>query len=238
MIDHVGQAAPGWPQSLGGQVFGSPAVADVDGDAVLDVVVGASNRMLYIYSASGQPKVGWPRRYEGVISGSPSIGDPDDDGRVEIVFGTETRRLRAVDMGPGTWNAALAPWPTMHRDNFRRGSLSSLVVGVPLDPLAGGRAPGLALRASPNPAGGSMRLLLRRSSIAPAEPKAGADEVRIYTVAGRLVRVLPVPATDGVEAVLAWDGRSDDGGPVSSGLYFAHARWGGSEARLRLVRLR
>jgi subtilisin family serine protease len=241
VIDHQGNFAPGWPQALGGSVTGGVNVADVDGDGVLDVIAGASDRTLNVYSAFGQQKVGWPRTYDGVISGTPSIGDPDDDGRAEIVFGTESRRLRAVDMGPGSWTPGLAPWPTMHRDLFRRGSLSSLVVGV--GPVAGSvtEGTGLSFRATPNPAASTMRLVLRRPSTAAAATAAadaaGADAVRIYTVAGRLVRTLPVPPTAAAEVAIAWDGADDGGRPVSTGLYFAHARWGGSEARLRLVRL-
>ena len=233
VFDGFGMYAPGWPKALGGQVVGAIAVADGDGDAVLDVVCGAADKGLYVYSAFGQPKVGWPRFYDGVISGGPSIGDPDDDGRVEIAFGTESKRLRAVDMGPGTWNAARAPWPTMHRDNFRRGSLSSLVVGVAGGVPAGGAEVSLAFGASPNPASGAMRLVLRR----PSTPGAAGGEVRLYTVAGRLVRTLAVPASDAAEVALTWDGADDSGRPAPTGLYFAHARWAGREARLRLVRL-
>jgi hypothetical protein len=61
--------------------------------------------------------------------------------------------------------------------------------------------------------------------------------VRIYTVAGRLVRTLAVPESGGPESALAWDGADEAGRPLPTGLYFAHARWGASEARLRLVRL-
>jgi len=239
VIESGGTFAPGWPQGLTGQVLGGVSVADIDGDAVLDLVVGGSDKTLSIFNAAGQAKVGWPRVYDGVISGTPSIGDPDDDGRVEICFGTETRRLRAVDMGPSTWNASLAPWPTMHRDTFRRGSLSSLVVGVASRPGAGVGA-GLAFHAAPNPATGAMRLVLRRPALGPAgvaNLRDAAGEVRIHTVAGRLVRTIAVPPGDGDEVSLTWDGRDDAGRPVSTGLYFAQALWSGSEARLRLVRL-
>jgi flagellar hook assembly protein FlgD len=82
-----------------------------------------------------------------------------------------------------------------------------------------------------------MRLTLRRPAGTATGRAAGGDRVRIYTVAGRLVRTLPLPAVPGDEAVIAWDGTDEAGRPAPTGLYFAHASWGGSEARLRLVRL-
>ena len=234
VIQSNGGFAPGFPAGVTGQVSGGVSVADVDGDAVLDLVVGGADKTITIVSAAGQPKIGWPRTYDGVISGTPSIGDPDDDGRVEICFGTESKRLRAVDLGPNTWNASRAPWPTMHRDLFRRGSLSPLVVDVPGRPLA---SAALSFRASPNPSTGPMRLALRRAAGSRAQANASSGAVRIHTVAGRLVRTIAVPAGDADEAVLVWDGRDDAGHAVPTGLYFAQARWAGEEASLRLVRL-
>jgi len=236
VIDNLGNFVSGWPQALTGNVVGGVVIGDVDADGMLEVVVGAVDKTISILRATGQTKVGWPRAYEGVISGTPSLADVDDDGRLELVFGTETKRLRAVDMGQGTWNPALMPWPTLHRDYLRRGTVAPSLVDVA--PGVGGATRGsvaLALRAAPNPAAAAVHLTLRRAAL--SMPSAD-DGVRIYDVAGRQVRRLELAAADGAgETAVVWDGADGTGRAVPSGLYFARARWGGRTATARLVRL-
>ncbi len=239
VLDNNGAFVTGWPQALTGSVVGGVVVGDVENDGMLDIVVGALDKSISIFRASGQPKIGWPRFYDGVISGTPSLADIDDDARLEIVFGTETKRLRAVDMGQGSWNAALMPWPTHHRDYLRRGSVSQSLVDVAPGQVlfAGGGSRSIALRAAPNPTAGTMRLTLRRAIVS---PDAGGDGVRIFDVAGRLVRELDLAggAATAAETSIAWDGADAHGRAMPSGLYFARARWGGREASVRLVRTR
>lgn len=234
VFDHLGNALPGWPQSIGGTVSESVVVADVDGDGNLDIVAGTSDSKLHVYAATGAEKPGWPRTLDGGLIGSPSIGDPDHDGRAEIVIGTDGRRLHAIDMGPSTWNAAKAPWPTMHGDYLRRGSVSPAppLVGVVPGPAAAA-VPGLKLRALPNPVSTSTRLVAR-SSRAASDPHAA---VEIYAVTGQRVRRLALRGTAAGEASAVWDGANDHGQPVPAGVYIACARWNGVEARQRLVRL-
>jgi flagellar hook assembly protein FlgD len=52
--------------------------------------------------------------------------------------------------------------------------------------------------------------------------KSGNVKIEIYDVAGDLVRVLTQSApTDGTYYYLEWDGRTDGGDPVASGVYLA-----------------
>ena len=233
VLDHVGVPVPGWPQWVGSLMKESVAIADVDADGQLDLVVGSGDGNLHIFAASGAPKPGWPRPFTGSLSGTPSIGDPDHDGRAEIVFGTEGGRLHAIDMGPGTWNPDRAPWPTMHRDYFRRGSLSDPpVVGVvPGAPLAG--APRIALRVVPNPSAASAQLVVTQSGAVPDAPGA----IDIVAVTGQHVRHLPWSATGGNQISLVWDGTNDHGRRMPAGVYIASVRWNGIETRQRIVRL-
>jgi hypothetical protein len=128
------------------------------------------------------------------------------------------------------------PWPTLHRDVLRRGTVAPSLVDVA--PGAGGPARGsvaLALRAAPNPAAAAVRLTLRRAAL--SAPSAD-DGVRIYDVAGRQVRRLELAAAAGAgETMVVWDGADGAGRAVPSGLYFARARWGAGTAIARLVRL-
>jgi hypothetical protein len=67
--------------------------------------------------------------------------------------------------------------------------------------------------AHPNPAPGT-------TTIGFALPRQAQVRLRVYDVAGRLVRTLIDGPTTAGEGVKIWDGRSDDGGPVAGGVYF------------------
>jgi hypothetical protein len=91
----------------------------------------------------------------------------------------------------------------------------------------------------PNPMSRETRFLLRSAT----DLRAYEDlRIRIYTVAGRLVRELDVLMGDGVEGGLGanwngvrWDGRDQDGDPVASGVYLYRvlARADGAEVKVQ-----
>lgn len=58
--DRNGNALPGWPQSTGGNVTGAPAIADINNDGNLDVVVGSMDGKLYAWGVNGALLPGWP----------------------------------------------------------------------------------------------------------------------------------------------------------------------------------
>ena len=69
--------------------------------------------------------------------------------------------------------------------------------------------------------------------------------VKIYTSAGRLIRVLREEGRPGENSTLVWDGRDETGDPVANGVYFmtVEARSMDEDeetisARGRLVRMR
>ncbi|HEY7728755.1 MAG TPA: FlgD immunoglobulin-like domain containing protein [Candidatus Eisenbacteria bacterium] len=85
--------------------------------------------------------------------------------------------------------------------------------------------------ARPNP-------FVGESEVAFALPQAARAELRVYDVRGRLVRTLvngPRPAGVYRER---WDGRSDDGRPVATGIYLLRFHAGGVAQTQRLLRLR
>jgi subtilisin family serine protease len=94
------------------------------------------------------------------------------------------------------------------------------------EPLAGIR--GLELSASPNP--GNPRTLLSLSI-----PRDGRARLDVVSVEGRLVRRLwDGPITAGLYR-FPWDGRSESGRSVASGLYFAKLAHGGEARTERLL---
>ena len=86
-----GTPVPGWPKSVPMPNSGvptangaSPALANLDDDAMLEIVV-AAGRYVYVWNGDGTSLPGWPQEMAGTTNGSASIGDIDRDGAPEIV---------------------------------------------------------------------------------------------------------------------------------------------------------
>ena len=105
-----GTAVNNWPVRVGGsggdpyyRVLATPALANLDNDANLEVVIPGSNGRLYVFSHTGaiqwQASIGDVQDTYGsqVINSSPIIVDLDDDGELEIIVGAFDKKLYAFD---------------------------------------------------------------------------------------------------------------------------------------------
>lgn len=71
-------------------VLSSPALGDVDGDGMLDVVFGALDLKVHARKGTtGQAIAGFPVLVYDSVRGSPALADLDGDGRVEIIVGAD-----------------------------------------------------------------------------------------------------------------------------------------------------
>lgn len=96
----------------------------------------------------------------------------------------------------------------------------------------GGRAGALSLYApSPNPSA-------RTTRIAWAQPSRAHVRVRVFDVAGRLVRTLAERTMDGGQHELAWNGTNEAGRAVAAGVYLVQVEAGGERSVRRFVRIR
>ena len=96
------------------EINSSPAVADLDGDGQMEIVIGAgtinsskcTQGGVIVLEHNGQVKSGWPfrTRDEAVaplgctdtVYSTPALGDLDQDGDMEIVFGSFDKGLYAL----------------------------------------------------------------------------------------------------------------------------------------------
>ena len=79
-----------WQDSLGGNVDHAAAVADLDGDGVLEIVFGSDGKGLYCYDGTGAQEWVNASISDTFLTSSPAIGDVDADGELEVVVGNRS----------------------------------------------------------------------------------------------------------------------------------------------------
>ena len=106
-LDKDLNSPPGWPvgANMNQDLDSSPALADMDGDGFLDVLINGGNGTPYIYRGhNGQLMPGWGFvLYTGggqkvQISSSPSVGNLDADPELEVVFGAHDGNLYGYNL--------------------------------------------------------------------------------------------------------------------------------------------
>ena len=88
--DRNGNPLPGWPVSLNGYTWGSPALADLDNDGELEVIINSSDSKVHALNSNGSEVPGWP--VTPVTPGgasmptlaSPVAADVNGDGNIEV----------------------------------------------------------------------------------------------------------------------------------------------------------
>ncbi len=75
----------GWPQQLNAPGSIVPAVEDLDGDGMDEIIVGTS-RGVYVYSSDGNIFPGWPQDTSQDFRSACAVADLNSDGRKEVVI--------------------------------------------------------------------------------------------------------------------------------------------------------
>ena len=82
-----------WSYQTEDCIDSSPAIADLDGDGKMEIIVGSDDGKIYIFNSTGQ--VEWSYQTDGAVYSSPAIADIDNDGNLEIVVGFEDGKIYA-----------------------------------------------------------------------------------------------------------------------------------------------
>ncbi len=112
-VDSSGRYLAGWPvktsRHVPGDGFdGSPAIADLDGDGAVDMVVGSNHGMVAAFHADGSLLWEADLGASVALPASPVVGDIDGDGKPEVVLGGADGHLYALE---GENGAVVAGFP-------------------------------------------------------------------------------------------------------------------------------
>ncbi|MFN0158947.1 MAG: FG-GAP-like repeat-containing protein [Bacteroidota bacterium] len=106
LLDDQLQTMPGFPVYTGDSILTSPALADVDGDGLRDIIVFSANR-IHVYNYAGASLDHFPISVPSTehITSYPIVADVDGDESVEVIAVTQDGLVVAYDktgrMAPG-----------------------------------------------------------------------------------------------------------------------------------------
>jgi hypothetical protein len=89
--DHQGRYRDGFPVSTPGDVWGSVAVGDLEGNGHRDIVFGSRNDTVYAFSGDGQRL--YARDLGSPLLTNPALADVNGDGQLETVIGAMNGNL-------------------------------------------------------------------------------------------------------------------------------------------------
>ncbi len=96
-----------WPKSTRAPVNSSPVLGDLDGDGILEIVIGSDNHKVYAWKPDGTLMPGWPMTTNDSVRSSPALSDIDGDGRLDVIAGSFDNKVYV-------WNfngSVLPGWP-------------------------------------------------------------------------------------------------------------------------------
>jgi hypothetical protein len=135
-INTDGSYVPGWPVFTGSggatsQVSSAPAIADLDQNGDMEVVISAEREggRIYVYNHDGTIFPNFPVEAAAVTSTdrlpSPTLGDIDRDGSLDIIFPATDGQLWVWDR----FGSALPGFPVQFNDILSQNTQCSAVTG-------------------------------------------------------------------------------------------------------------
>jgi len=95
-VDYQGNPLPGWPIQTPDFITTSPALADLDNDGALEVIVNSGDAKVYAWNGNGTAVPGWPviprtpasctTTVSMATLASPVVADVDGDGNLNVLL--------------------------------------------------------------------------------------------------------------------------------------------------------
>ena len=125
LIDGNGANFPGFPFNLGSDVTeSSPVIADLNGDGMLDIVLGDESKFLYAWDMNTDLLPGFPIATGDAIRATPWVDDVDQDGDVDLITYSWDQNVYVYDL-EGAYSPDKAPWPGLQGNMWRNGHFGS-----------------------------------------------------------------------------------------------------------------
>lgn len=124
----TGAYLPAFPQIVEDfQFFVNPAIADIDGDGLPEIIAGSGGYLLHAVNHLGQEPEGWPKFTGHWMAASPAVGDLDGDGLLEVVISTREGQLFVWDTNGPTQvgGHSSVQWQKFHHDPWNTGNFST-----------------------------------------------------------------------------------------------------------------
>jgi len=248
------------PDVLAGLDVGAwsvPRLVDMDGDVDLDLVVGNEAGTLAYWRNEGTPAapdwVAVAGFFGGLDVGSncvPTLGDYDGDEDLDLMTGNLFHEIRYFASVGGQWIEDPAVVAGITAGQNAAPALADLDADGDLD-LAIGNYDGTfhyfrnttPVTAAPDtpPAGRGLQLSAAPNPFNPATtirfvvPVPARVDLTVYDLAGRRIRALVAAAEAAGPHTVLWDGTSDRGLRVGSGVYLCRLVAAGQTQTIKLL---
>lgn len=116
-----GSTLPGFPMQVDSLAFlTAPAVADLDGDGMPEVIATSSGHLLHAQDIAGRSPDGFPKFHGGWSLGGPAVGDITGDGFLDVVVANREGQVHAWrTAGPAD---GVVEWPSARHDPQNTGN--------------------------------------------------------------------------------------------------------------------
>jgi len=210
----TGTEVNGWPVDVNWNIAAAPALADIDNDGQEEIIVAHRGAVIFVFENDGSTFDSFPVSVGGAIESSPSVQDLDNDGDYEILVGS-SQGLKVIDIKSplgekSTWN--------VHRGNLKRTGfydVTQLSIGNDEQPIIPNAF--LVSNNYPNPFNPS-------TSINISLPNQTKLIVSVFDISGRLMSELVNNQYSAGTYSITWNGLSDAGVSLPSGIYFLEVK--------------
>ena len=117
MLDQNGNVKHNWPYQIDQTFYSSPAVGDINGDGIYEIVSGTGSywtnadgslRGAHVYCWDPYGTLRWRSDIGGVATSSPALADIDGDGKLETIIGAWDGKVYCLDEnGYHQWSTML-----------------------------------------------------------------------------------------------------------------------------------
>ncbi|MBN1434974.1 T9SS type A sorting domain-containing protein [Candidatus Fermentibacterales bacterium] len=228
-LNETSQLSVGFAEGAGLVVEISEARVDVEPGALAPGSM-ASLMESDLYEAGSSAVITPAEQMTGIEAGPVSVGPSATSFSALLSFEAENARASVYRYNDGDW--------TRLDSYYQGGRIFAPIDGGGVFVL--GTAPGVSspeLPAALVLSGNSPNPFAGETVISFGTPAAGRATLRVYDMAGRLVRTLTDGDLPAAQHSVVWDGRDQSGSEVGTGVYFCRLESAGQSISHKLVRV-